>query len=115
MTIYCFDLDDTICFPQHQFTDSERKYAQAAPNVTVIAKIKDLHREGNEIIIFTARRMLTHKGNIEKIKLDVEQVTKDWLSEYHVPFHQLIFGKPYADYYIDDKAVPLDRLQKIDT
>ncbi len=113
MTIYCFDLDDTICFPNSEFKDSERKYSQALPNLAVIETVRNLYSEKHEIIIFTARRMLTHQGDIEKIKSDVEKITNDWLIEHMVPFNQLIFGKPYADHYIDDKAVPLDRLQEI--
>lgn len=105
MAIYCFDLDDTICFPNHAFSDSERKYTRALPNDNMIEKLRDVHANGHKIIIFTARRMLTHGGDIDAIKRDVGQVTKGWLIRHEVPYDELIFGKPYADFYIDDKAV----------
>lgn len=105
--IYCIDLDDTICFPNHEFTETFDKYVKARPNFTVINKINQLYDENNEIIIFTARRMLTHNGDIEKILNDVEEITKNWLNQYNVKYHKLIFGKPYADYYVDDKAIEL--------
>ena len=50
--------------------------------------------------------MKTHKGDVKKIKKDVEQITRDWLNLYNVKYDELIFGKPYSDtYYIDDKAL----------
>ena len=105
--IYCIDLDDTICFPNHQYKDSIKKYLEAKPNKPIIDKINNLYKEDNKIIIFTARRMLTHKGNLDKIISDVGEITKEWLSSNDVNYHELRFGKPYADYYLDDKAVLL--------
>jgi len=49
--------------------------------------------------------MLTHKGNLTAIELDVGDATRFWLEEHSVPYDQLIFGKPYGDVYVDDKAV----------
>ena len=37
--IYCIDLDDTICFPNHEFTDSFKKYGEAKPNIPIIEKV----------------------------------------------------------------------------
>lgn len=106
--IYCIDLDDTICFPNHDFKDAFNKYYKAAPNVDVIKKINELYDSGNKIIIFTARRMLTFDGDLKKIKKDVEKITIDWLSQNSVKYSELLFGKPYADYYVDDKATTLN-------
>ena len=47
---YCFDLDETICA-----TPSSRNYNDAIPYNGVIQKINELHDQGNEITIFTAR------------------------------------------------------------
>ena len=113
MATFCFDLDDTICFPNHQFCDSETKYAKALPNKDVISFVRQAHQKGHEILIFTARRMLTHNGDIDQIKFDIEDITENWLKKYSVPYNKLIFGKPYADYYIDDKAVQLEHLKLI--
>lgn len=103
--IYCFDLDDTICFPNHEYSDTQNKYRLAKPNLQIILRINQLFDEGNKIIIHTARRMITHKGDIAKIKQDVEAVTVDWLSEHKVKYSEIVWGKPYADFYIDDKAI----------
>lgn len=105
---WVFDLDGTICIPNHQYSDTERRYAQATPNHGMINHLQGLHKFGDYIIIHTARRMLTHNGNLYEIIEDVGQVTRDWLKQYEVPYNELIFGKPYAaHYYVDDKAMKI--------
>jgi len=103
--IYVVDLDDTICFPNHEMLDTYSKYSLANPNVKLIEKLRQLKSDGHTIIIHSARRMLTHKGNLTAIELDVGDATRFWLEEHSVPYDQLIFGKPYGDVYVDDKAV----------
>ena len=49
--------------------------------------------------------MKTHGGNVGAVVSDVGAVTIAQLMEFKVPYHELHFGKPYADFYIDDKAV----------
>ena len=44
---------------------------------------------------------MTHRGDVEAIHRDVGKLTEDWLEEHMI----MIFGKPYADFYIGDKAV----------
>lgn len=100
-----FDLDHTICFPNDEKTDTVEKYWLASPNVKVINKIILLKSRGAYIIIHTARRMRTHKGNVQNVILDVGKITQGWLESYNVPYDELVFGKPDADLYIDDKAI----------
>ncbi len=105
-----FDLDDTICFTNHEYNDTESKYGKALPNHKVIKRMRVLKEHGFHITILTARRMLTHNGNIEKIIADVGETTENWLKEHNVPYDELVFGKPYCThYYVDDKAMDLDR------
>ena len=40
--------------------------------------------------------------NVNKLSLDA---TEKQLNDWGVKYHNLIMGKPYADYYIDNKAV----------
>tara|TARA_Y100000590_G_C15444482_1_gene910182 strand:+ start:396 stop:692 length:297 start_codon:yes stop_codon:yes gene_type:complete len=93
MPIYCIDVDGTLC------TKSEEDYSKATPYVDRIETVNKLHDEGNEIIIFTARGSLTGKN--------WEELTKNQLDSWGVKYSKLIFGKPGADYYIDDKALDL--------
>ena len=113
MKTIVFDLDHTICVPQLEYTDTKQRYGNARPISSVIVRMSKLKRAGYKIVIHTARRMLTHKGNIDLIKNDVGQITEDWLKFHGVPYDELIFGKPYADtYYVDDKAMNLDEFYK---
>jgi capsule biosynthesis phosphatase len=101
-----FDLDDTICFPNHHASDSHTKYALAKPNEAVISNMRKLADAGYHIIISSSRRMLTHNGDIDKILEDIGEITWQWLLDHNVPHHELIFGKPYSStYYVDDKAM----------
>jgi len=102
---YVFDLDDTLCRPRHDCKESKNKYGMAKPVEDMIRIVRELKNAGHYIIIHTARRMVTHNGNIKLIKSDVGKITMDWLKEHDVPFDELVFGKPYADIYVDDKSI----------
>ena len=105
----CFDLDDTICFPNHGVSDSYEKYGLAEPNHQVIQSMWDLKDHGFYIVILSARRMVTHDGDMVKILDDIGKITIDWLGKYDVPYDELIFGKPYVTtYYVDDKGMNLN-------
>ena len=90
MKVYCFDIDDTIC--QTLNTD----YENSIPFKKRIEYINKLYEEGNIIKIFTARG---NRSGIDHTKLTVKQLKK-----WRVQYHELSFGKPWADIYIDDKA-----------
>ena len=94
MTVYCFDIDGTIC------TNTDGGYAQAIPFKGAIEKINRLYDGEHRIIFFTARGSTTH--------IDWYDFTKKQLNEWGVKYHELITGKPYADLYIDDKGIPSD-------
>lgn len=105
-----FDMDDTICFPNHSEKDSYEKYGLAKPNLPLIKKMQQMAEDGWYITISSARRMLTHDGDVEKIIADIGIITTSWLSRHGVPYNEIHFGKPYAStYYVDDKAMTLDQ------
>ena len=107
------DIDDTICHTNHNYQDAKQKYGNALPNNKIINGMRILKRQGFHIILLTARRMLTHNGDIEKIIEDVGKITTDWLERYNVPYDELIWGKPYSGtYYVDDKAMNLEEFVK---
>ena len=97
----CFDLDNTLV----SFPKVVGDYSTVEPIQSNINALKFLYNMGHYIIIYTARRMRTHNGDITKVKSDIEEVTKEKLKEFEIPYHELIFGKPYAQYYIDDLAI----------
>jgi capsule biosynthesis phosphatase len=96
---YCFDLDGVLA------KISNLPYSEREPLTQNILFLNKLYIEGNYIIIHTARRMKTHNSNIGKVVADIASETAIWLKENNVPYHELHFGKPYADFYIDDNAV----------
>ena len=106
--IIVMDLDGTICFPNLEFKDSYTRYSMAEPNNDIIKKMQLLYTEGWEFVILTSRRMLTHGGDVKKIKEDVEEITQEWLNRHDVPYSYIQWGKPFAVYYVDDKSMSLE-------
>ena len=107
---FCFDLDNTLV----TYPKISGDYSSVEPIHKNIEYLKFLKENGNYIIIYTARRMKTHKGNVGAIISDVGRVTLDTLSRFGIPYDELFFGKPHADFYIDDLGVnafhPLDKI-----
>lgn len=92
--IYCFDLDLTLCLTSGlNYSD-----AKAIPNR--ILCVNRLFDQGNYIKIFTARGSETG--------FDWREVTAEQLRSWGLKYHELILGKPAADFYVDDKAVNSD-------
>lgn len=97
----CFDLDNTLV----SFPTIKDDYTSVKPIQKNINFLKYLKNFGNTIIIYTARRMKTHDGNIGKINSDIGKITFDTLDKFDIPYDEIYFGKPYADFYIDDLAL----------
>lgn len=91
--IYCFDIDGTIC------TNTLGSYEEAEPFQNRIEQINTLHNEGNKIILFTAR------GSTSGINW--KRFTEKQLKRWGVSYDELLFGKPEADIFIDDKAIDI--------
>ena len=98
--IFCFDIDGTLAITHG--TD----YTRCEPQLDMIAIVNRLYDNGHTIKLFTARGYVT--------KIDWREVTEKQLSRWGVKYHELIFGKPNADYYIDDKAVTLEMIQQLE-
>ncbi|KAF4444948.1 capsule biosynthesis phosphatase [Fusarium acutatum] len=98
---FCFDLDMTLVGVPAVSGD----YSTCPPISKNIRLVQQLYKAGHYIIIQTARRMKTHSGNPGRVLADVGLVTFKQLSDYEIPYHEINFGKPYADVYVDDLAV----------
>ena len=58
---------------------------------------------------------LTKQKNIKNIKVEkIGKITEDWLQKWNVPYDELVFGKPYADIYIDDLGIEFSTKEKLD-
>ena len=89
MIIY-IDIDETICI-----SPENRDYSLAIPIKENIQKANKLYDEGHTIIYWTARG--TGSG------IDWDEVTKKQFAEWNIKYHDLKFGKPVYDLFIDDK------------
>jgi len=98
---FCFDLDNTLV----TYPKIDGDYTSVEPISDTINYLKKLKEKGHTIIIYTARRMRTHSGNIGGVIADIGKITIDTLEKYDIPYDELYFGKPYAHYYIDDLMV----------
>lgn len=87
---YCFDIDGTIC------TNTDGEYQNAIPYADRIQKIRSLILDGNEVFFMTARGSETG--------IDWSDLTTNQLREWGLPESKIFFGKPSADFYVDDKA-----------
>jgi len=91
----CFDIDGTLIYDLYT-------------NPTIIEKnvkfCNEAYKNGHTIILHTARGMLSTKGDvnlIEKSRTYIESI----LRENEILYNELVLMKPYADLYIDDKAI----------
>lgn len=96
----CIDLDGVIA----QLKSPDETYSDLMPVPGAIEKIQQLKSHGHHIIIFTARHMKTCNGNVGAVIARQGKTTLDWLAKHNIPYDELIFGKPWADIYIDDNA-----------
>lgn len=88
--VYVVDLDGTLC-------SEGVPYEQARPILKTIARINALYDDGHQVVIHTARGC--------KSGVDWRELTTQQLTQWGVKYHELRFGKPYGDFYIDNKAI----------
>ena len=89
MIIY-IDIDETICK-----SPNVPDYNTSKPIKKNIAKANKLYDQGHTIVYWTARGT--------KTGIDWTNVTKKQFNDWGVKYHDLKFGKPYYDLFIDDK------------
>ena len=94
MIIYV-DIDETICV-----SPLSREYDKATPLVSRIQKVNKLYDAGHTIVYWTARG--TGSG------IDWRKVTEEQFTKWGVKYHELRFGKPIYDLFIDDKNIDSD-------
>jgi len=96
------DLDDTITL------SAADGYANALPNLPLIARLVHYRSCGFDIVIHTSRNMRTFEGNIGKITAHTLPVILAWLARHAVPYDEIYIGKPWCGtegFYVDDKSV----------
>ena len=99
---WVFDMDGVICFTTYEIKDKKWTYLDAEPNKEIIDRINELYEMGEHITIYTARG--------STIKIDWKTITEEQLEEWGVKYHELKFGKPGAEVYVDDRTIPPEEL-----
>lgn len=97
---YVFDIDGVIAKYREDLD-----YASALPDKRMIQIINRLYDAGNDIVLFTARGY--------KTGINWEEITRRQLAAWGLRYHELKFGKPDADYYIDDKMLDIKELLEL--
>jgi len=92
----CFDIDGTLVYDLYT-------------NPTAIDKnvlfCNQAYKSGCKVILHTARGMLSTNSNIQEIEAKRPHIEKV-LKKLNICYDELVLMKPYADIYIDDKAIP---------
>jgi len=95
-----FDLDGVIA---QLVPGNDYNLCRAEPSgVEVVNK---LHAAGNRIVIHTARGSMTG--------IDWRTTTEEQLQRWGVHYHELVFGKPAGDMYVDDRMIPFSALRRV--
>lgn len=111
MTKYriCFDLDGTLCENKRP----GQEYKDVVPMEGAVEYLKHLRQQGHYIIIMTARNMVTYNNNVGQIIANQAPIVIEWLKKYDMPYDELLFGKPHADFFVDDKGVKFTSIENL--
>ena len=97
--IIFFDIDNVIC---KTIGNEYKKNISIKKNIT---KINKIYNSGFYVKLFTARFMGRSKENMKLAKKRGYEMTKKQLKKWDVKYHELIFGKPSFDLFVDDKSL----------
>lgn len=108
--IIVYDLDKTLNYKKKE----NQSYADVEPIVENINILREIYNDGGNVIIDTARNMLTQINDEGKVIKNIGLDTLSWLKDNTVPYNGIRFGKPYSSTcYVDDKALRPKELKKI--
>ena len=96
---FCFDIDGVIAT-----LTPDNDYTLAEPRKDIVKLINRLFDAGHQITLHSARGTVTG--------IDWTEVTVDQMRRWGVKYHELVFGKPAADYYVDDRMISVERLEE---
>lgn len=83
-------------------------YFEVKPRLDMVEKVKEYHRQGFEIILYTSRNMNTYQKSVGEITAFTVPIIIEWLNKYSIPYNELHVGKPWCGkegFYVDDKAI----------
>lgn len=95
------DLDNTLCRTE------QSNYLNSKPIIERIEYFNSLKKQGNTIVIWTARG--------SRSGIDYQELTKQQLYDWNVSYDTLLMNKPDYDVYYDDKSFNIDSILPIPT
>jgi capsule biosynthesis phosphatase len=106
------DIDGTLC----NIKAAGQSYADVAPRLDMIARLREYQAKGYRILLYTARNMKTHNNNLGLINKHTAPILLEWLARWDVPYDEILFGKPWPrtrGFYIDDRAIRPDEFLRM--
>lgn len=101
------DIDGTLC----PVKGPNESYADLEPFPAMVEKLREYQQKGYTILLYTARNMRTHQGNLGRINMHTAPLLMEWIARWDIPCDEILFGKPWPQkkgFYIDDRAVRPD-------
>ena len=96
----CFDIDNVLCE-----TDDKHNYLKSKPIKKNIQIVNRAYSKGFIIILYTARYMGRCKGKLSEVNKKIKPLTIKQLKKWGVNYHEIYFGKPSFDLFIDDRSI----------
>ena len=103
--IICFDIDNVICVNSKYKKKNLINYNKSKPIKKSVKIINKLYNLGYTVNIFTSRGMTRYNGDLRIINKKLKKLTISQLNKWNVKYHNLYFGKPYYDLFVDDKSL----------
>lgn len=104
----CVDVDDTIC------QTTNRDYANSVPIEPMVARLREARALGYHIVLHTARGQGRSNGSWQNVADEVRSEVTAFCERYAIPFDALVLGKPWARWYVDDKAIRPDEFLTVE-
>lgn len=98
---WVFDLDGTLLSAPTNYKD----YSTCLPIEKICDFVRYLYEQNHHITIHTARHMRTCNNDVNQVIDKISKITEENLAKHKIPYHSIVYGKPYGDIYVDDKSM----------
>jgi capsule biosynthesis phosphatase len=107
------DVDGTLC----PIRGKDQDYGSLEPFPDMVQQLREYRDNGFYIIIYSARNMRTHDGNVGRIVATTGKTMMAWLDRHQIPYDEIHLGKPWpgrGGFYVDDRTIRPDEFLKLD-
>ena len=80
----------------------------------MVAKVREAKAKGWWIVLHTARGMGRSDGHIETVADEVLTEVQEFCKRHDIPYDEIVVGKPWARWYIDDRALRPDEFTELE-